>query len=296
MVTEFLDCEKEIKLAKVSVHHGNFALHPAIHPRVGSRFERLKQLQKSIREYETAKRHPDPWSAPPNIITLENAAILASQRSGLIPPPALPAHAMLAQEETSSSTFRPIPATPPQRSLNQSATDTTTTPQGFHATRRPPGTPTTPTSPPAPIPPMRIAKPGSPLNPLRHSNDPMAPASFLLFPHQPYHHAVFVLDEYAWQTRGLVVLKFDREKDWADMTDAAGSLDEGDYVAERVSCFEHGRVEQRAAERNTPERMKVVRIGEWEIEEEMEVVSKRWLGEALVETIKGGYFAHLLSR
>src|ERR1700733_4534969 len=98
MVTEFLDCEKEIKLAKVSVHHGNFALHPAIHPRVGSRFERLKQLQKSIREYETAKRHPDPWSAPPNIITLENAA---SQRSGLIPPPALPAHAMLAQEETS---------------------------------------------------------------------------------------------------------------------------------------------------------------------------------------------------
>ena len=82
----------------------------------------------------------------------------------------------------------------------------------------------------------------------------------------------------------------------ADMADAAGSLDEGDYVAERVSCFEHGRVEQRAAERNTPERMKVVRIGEWEIEEEMEVVSKRWLGEVLVETIKGGYFAHLLGK
>ena len=143
---------------------------------------------------------------------------------------------------------------------------------------------------------MRIAKPGSPLNPLRHSTDPMAPASFLLFPHQPYHHAVLVLDEYAWQNHGLVLLKFDREKDWADMADAAGSLDEGDYVAERVSCFEHGRVEQRAAERNTPERMKLVRIGEWEVEEEMEVVSKRWLGEVLVETIKGGYFAHLLGR
>ena len=104
-----------------------------------------------------------------------------------------------------------------------------------------------PDSSTSPYPPMRIAKPGSPLNPLRHSTDPMAPASFLLFPHQPYHHAVFVLDEYAWQTRGLVLLKFDREKDWADMADAAGSLDEGDYVAERVSCFEHGRVEQRAA-------------------------------------------------
>jgi hypothetical protein len=107
----------------------------------------------------------------------------------------------------------------------------------------------------------------------------MAPASFLLFPHQPYHHAVLVLDEYAWQSRGLVLLKFDREKDWADMADAVGSLGEGDYVAERVSCFEHGRVEQRAAERNTPERMKVVRIGERQIEEKMEVVSKRWLGE-----------------
>jgi hypothetical protein len=296
MVTEFLDCEKEVKLAKLNVHRGNLALHPAVHPRVGSRFERLKQLQKSIRDYESAKRHPDPWRAPPNVITLENAATLASQRSGLIPAPALPAHAMLAREETPSSAFRSILTAPPPRSPDQSATDTTTTPPGFRATRRPPGPPTTPTPPPALTPPMRVAKPGSPLNPLRHSNDPMVPASFLLFPHQPYHHAVFVLDEYAWQTRGLVLLKFDREKDWADMTDAAGSLDEGDYVAERVSCFEHGRVEQRAAERNTPERMKVVRIGEWEIEEEMEVVSKRWLGEALVETIKGGYFAHLRGR
>jgi hypothetical protein len=296
MVTEFLDCEREIKLAKLNVHRGNFALHPAVHPRVGSRFERLKQLQKSIRDFETAKRHPDPWSAPPNVITLEQAATLASQRSGSTPPLALPAHPLLAREETSSSAFRPTPAAPPPRTPDRSATDTTTTPQGFQTTWRPPGPPTTPTPPPAPNPPMRIAKPGSPLNPLHHSTDPIAPASFLLFPHQPYHHAVLVLDEYAWQNHGLVVLKFDREKDWADMADAAGSLDEGDYVAERVSCFEHGRIEQRVAERNTPERMKLVRIGEWEVEEEMEVVSKRWLGEVLVETIKGGYFAHLLGR
>ena len=143
---------------------------------------------------------------------------------------------------------------------------------------------------------MHIAKPGSPLNPLRHSNDPLAPASFLLLPHQPFHHAVLVLDEYAWQNRGLVLLKFDREKDWADMAAATGSLDEGDYVAERVSCFEHGRVEQRVAERNAPEQAKVVRIGEWEVEEEMEVVTKRWLGDVLVETIKGGYFAHLMGQ
>src|SRR3954447_2154529 len=101
MVTEFLDCEKEVKLAKLNVHRGNFALHPAVHPRVGSRFERLKQLQKSIREYETAKRHSDPWSAPPNVSTLGKAATLDSQRSGSVTPPALPAHALPAREETS---------------------------------------------------------------------------------------------------------------------------------------------------------------------------------------------------
>jgi hypothetical protein len=42
-----------------------------------------------------------------------------------------------------------------------------------------------------------------------------------------------------------------------------------------------------------PDGMKMVRFGEVELEEEMEVVSKRWLGDVLVEIIKGGYVAHL---
>lgn len=137
----------------------------------------------------------------------------------------------------------------------------------------------------------RIAKLGSPLNPLAHSADPIAPASFLA-PGQAYHHAVIVVDEYSWHKRGLVVLKFDKERDWSKHDDV-GSLDEGGYIAERVSCFEDGRVEQRASERNTPEWTRQVRIGELGVEEEMEIVSKRWLGEVLVEIIKGGYFAHL---
>ena len=49
--------------------------------------------------------------------------------------------------------------------------------------------------------------------------------------------------------------KFDKEKDWTETADV-GSLNEGDYVAERVSCDEDGRVEARSAERNTPEEMK----------------------------------------
>lgn len=119
------------------------------------------------------------------------------------------------------------------------------------------------------------------------------PASFFLGPQQPYHHAVVVIDEPRWLSRGLVILKFDKEKDWTDVADTVGSLDDGDYVAERVSCYEHGRVKQRTVERNIPEGMKPVRFGELEGDEDVEVVSKRWLGEVLAEIIKGGYFAHL---
>jgi hypothetical protein len=159
---------------------------------------------------------------------------------------------------------------------------------------RPPSTPDP--SPPTAAPPAsiatRVAKPGSPLNPLARSVAPIAPASFL-GPQQPYHHAVLVIDEPGWHSRGIVVLKFDKEKDWTDVADAVGSLDEGDYVAERVSCHKHGRVEQRTAERNTPDGMKPVRLGEPGPEEDVEIVSKRWLGEVLVEIVRGGYFAHL---
>jgi hypothetical protein len=102
----------------------------------------------------------------------------------------------------------------------------------------------------------RVAKPGSPLNPLERSMAPIMPASFFLGPQQPYHHAVVVIDDPRWPSRSLVVLKFDKEKDWTDVADTVGSLDDGDYVAERVSCYEHGRVKQRTAERNTPEGMK----------------------------------------
>lgn len=130
------------------------------------------------------------------------------------------------------------------------------------------------------------------MNPLERSVAPIAPASFLGL-QQPYHHAVLVIDEPGWHSRGIVVLKFDKEKDWTDVADVVGSLDEGDYVAERVSCHEHGRVEQRTAERNTPEGMKPVRLGEPGPEEDVEIVSKRWLGEVLVEIVRGGYFAHL---
>ena len=87
------------------------------------------------------------------------------------------------------------------------------------------------------------------------------------------------------------MLKFDKERDWAESADV-DDLD-GGFVAERVSCYADGRVEQRAREKNTPEEKKPLRMGELELEPQMELVSKRWLGEVLVETVKGGYFAHL---
>jgi hypothetical protein len=131
------------------------------------------------------------------------------------------------------------------------------------------------------------------VNPLERSAVPIAPASFFLGPAQLYHHAVIVIDEPRWHDRGLVVLKFDKEKDWTDVADTVGSLDDGDYVAERVSCYEHGQVEQRTAERNTPEAAKPVRLGEPDCDEDVEVVWKRWLGDVLAEIIQGDYFAHL---
>jgi hypothetical protein len=338
MYIEYLDCEKELRLAHLNVQHGNLALHPANHPRVGGRLYRGQQLQNLVRDIEAAKRHPNAWTRPPNVITTEQTAVSAHrpQLSASMPPPPFPARTVLAQQEAAgpttqppssavqalsqavsaaaSSAFQPIlPASsrnvPAPRSptpgtllsassaqlpLNTKASRSPS-PSAGSTRGRPPSASVPSSAPFAPAPPIatRVAKPGSPLNPLERSTTPIAPASFFLAPYQPYHHAAIVIDELAWQRRGLVVLKFDKEKDWTESADAVGSLDEGDYVAERVSCFKDGRVEQRATERNMPEGMKMVRFGEVELGEEMEVVSKRWLGDVLVEIVKGGYVAHL---
>jgi hypothetical protein len=322
MYIEYLDCQKELTLASMNVQRGNLALHPAVHPRVGGRLSRGKQLQKSIMDLEAAKRHPTAWNQTAGVTIQKQAPALApgplmrqpgsqpaagpsTQLSGSMPPPPLPAHAMLARQQAAGlitqppssalqalTPFRAIAPAPPRHVQGPASRSS--------IPGRPPGAPspsprpsTTGLPAPAPnAPAARIAKSGSPLNPLERSTNTIAPASYLLAPHQPYHHAVIVIDEHRWQQRGLIVLKFDKEKDWTD-TDDVGSLDEGDYVAERVSCYADGRVEQRTTERNTPEWMKLVRIGEIDLEQEMEIVSKRWLGEVLVEIIKGGYFAHL---
>ena len=287
MCIEYLDCEKEMRLAKLNIDHGNIDLDPAVNPRVGSRLHRGNQLQNAIRDFEAAKAHPNAWVRPAKVVTSQQAQA------------AMP-HTPLLPVRVQPDFFRPIlPAPPRQAGESQSATLPSTA--GAWITLPPVSVPASdpplssataqPTQPP-----RRMAKPGSPLNPHTRSPNPIAPASFFLTSTQPYHHAVLVIDEPAWQRRGLVLLKFDREKDWTEPSDVVGSLDAGDYIAERVGCFEGGHVEARSAERNTPERMKALRIGgevRREQAGELEVVAKRWLGEALVETIKGGYFAHL---
>ena len=287
MCIEYLDCEKEMRLAKLNIDHGNIALDPAVNPRVGSRLHRGNQLQNAIRGFEAAKAHPNAWVRPANVVTSQHA-------QAAMPHPPLPP--VIVQP----TPFRPIlPA--PSRHAGESRPATLPSTGGAliplpAVALSTPGPPPNSTTAPPPKPPRRVAKPGSPLNPHTRSPNPIAPASFFLANTQPYHHAVLVIDEPPWQRRGLVLLKFDREKDWTNPSDVVGSLDAGDYIAERVGCFEGGHVEARFAERNTPERMKPERIGgevRQEQADEMEVVAKRWLGEALVDTIKGGYFAHL---
>ena len=276
MCIEYLDCEKEMKLAKSLMDQGDIALDPALHPRIAIRLSRGNQLQRDIRDFEASKRHPRAWTPPANARPLHQA-----QAPGSVPRQPLPAH-------TAQPIPRPSIAAPPRQSSYSPIPGPLSSP--------PPPTFHRPSPTPAPAAAPRMPKPGSPLSPYLRSHNPIAPASFFLAPTQPYHHAVVVVDELPWLSRGLVVLKFDKEKDWTEACDV-GSLDEGDYVAERVSCFEDGRVEARAAERNVAEGMKAGRIGGvgQAVGEmmEMEIVSKRWLGEVLVETIKGGYFAHL---
>ena len=79
-----------------------------------------------------------------------------------------------------------------------------------------------------------------------------------------------VIDAEDWEKKGLLVLKFDKEKCWAN---GDGEPDTPDFEAERVSFKDDGMVE--------------AHVGGRTFSNKIELVKKRSLGEVLIEMLLG---------
>lgn len=261
LVSEFTLRTNQVMTASNAVKAGDLTAHPNRNPKVHEIDARLHELSGQLKKME-ARTPVAPAPEMPYTASPIAAPVARTQDSTPPPPPPPPPQVPPPDRACTRCKIakRKCEGGPPCNRCSRLA---------FECVFPNAVAPSSSTAPPLAAPPAApvadagrrpiTPTPGSSLNPAVRSVMQIRPASFFRGTTQPYHHMVLVIDSHDWETKGVEVLKFDREKDWTVAEDVVGEMDLGDFVLERVGVKE----------------------------EKEERDGKRWLGEVLVEVMKG---------